>query len=159
MKRKGRITGLGAATAALLLAAASYPVPAHAAADLQRLSGLFHSEREESLLLEAMRRPPAPATPRPVSADLHLSAIIYLGPDNWVIWINGRPLRSGEQHGSLRVLKVTPAQVLLTADQGDRAGLTPIIALRPQQSYLAATGQIVDKFVGGPTTKPLLATP
>ncbi|HQS31393.1 MAG: hypothetical protein B7Y03_00310 [Polaromonas sp. 24-62-144] len=133
-------------TVVALLLACCGSGPTHAVPEVQRLSGLFHNQGEESLLIEAMTPRPAPPKPQAVVADLYLSAILYVGPQNWVIWVNGRPLRAGDQHGALRVLKVSAAQVQLTVENGEGEARTPVITLRPMQAYLASTYRVVDRI-------------
>lgn len=114
-------------------------------ADWRLLSGLFHSEAMDRVLLAEMRKPPRILAARPIDADLSLDAIVYIDPQNWTVWVNGRPLRSGDDHGSIRILSVTPRELRLTADHGDPSARLPVIALRPMQRYIAATGQVIDR--------------
>jgi hypothetical protein len=113
--------------------------------DWRLLSHVFHSEAVERLLDAEMRKPARAPTPRPIEADLSLDAIVYINAQNWTVWINGRALRSGDDHGSLRVLSVGPRELRLTAEHGDPSAKLPVIALRPMQRYIAATGQVLDR--------------
>ncbi len=108
-------------------------------------TGLFHSFADEAALVDAMAEPPALAAPRAMPADLDLQAIVYVSPQNWVVWINGRAWRAGDANDSLRILKVTPQEVRLTVDHGDPSASLPVIVLRPMQTYLAATGEVSDR--------------
>lgn len=113
--------------------------------DWRLLSGLFHSPATDRALLAEMRKPPRAPAARPIDADLSLDAIVYIDPQNWTVWVNGRALRSGDDHGSLRILSVTPRELRLSADHGDPSARLPVIALRPMQRYIAATGQVIDR--------------
>lgn len=42
---------------------------------------------------------------------LRLDGIIYTDQDSWTIWLNGRPIKSGESFDDLRILKVTADSV------------------------------------------------
>lgn len=112
----------------------------------ERLAGMFQSAADTRRLEKVLSEPARPRLPRPIEADLHLQAIVYVDTHNWVVWINGRALRSGHEHGSLRLLSVTPQEVRLTAEHGDPGSALPEITLRPMQSYLTATGRVVDRY-------------
>lgn len=42
---------------------------------------------------------------------LRLNGIIYSHPTSWTIWINSRPIKTGEMIEALQILKVTPDSV------------------------------------------------
>lgn len=80
---------------------------------------------------------------------LHLSALIYYGPQNWTLWFGDRQVRQGMEPPYLTNLRVTANYVDLSVTP--RPGASPIpVRLRPNQTFLigqlriAEGGQIVN---------------
>ena len=142
-----------AVTAAMLLTASvglataeQPPAPRKTAGD----SLLFSAEA--LALIESARRgeravPKAAATGtawRPtLPAVLHLSAIVWHAPDDWRIWLNGESFTPADAPGPVEVVRVTPDAVRL-AWHADPAGPPHRFELRPNQSYLIASGRVVE---------------
>jgi hypothetical protein len=151
--------GLPACLASTLLALA----PAAAAGPDQQTSvSVERKQPGDSLLfsrhvqdlLEAARRargtvastaPADPASPLPVAGPgaLHLSAILYEGPSDWQIWLNGRSFAQSGVAGSIEVLRVQRDSVRLRW-RGAGTRQPAEITLRPNQTYIVATGEIVE---------------
>lgn len=75
--------------------------------------------------------------------DIHLGAVMYYGPGNWTLWLQGERWTPATNRADLRVLDVEPGEV--------RLALTTVpdmppreITLRPHQTYQIATGKIVE---------------
>jgi hypothetical protein len=110
------------------------------------------SDRELGLL-EAARagrpgEPPAAvvvARPRPAppTATIHLGAILYHAPDDWRVWLNGQSFTPSGPAGPIEILKVTAERVVLAWRKGQDSPPTRI-ELRPNQTYLTASGQVVE---------------
>ncbi len=83
---------------------------------------------------------PAPAAP---AASLHLAAIVYRGPDDWRIWLNGQSFTPSMRPRAIEILQVTAEAVVLAWRTGPGASPTRV-RLQPHQSYLAASGRIVE---------------
>ena len=148
--------------AALLLAAAAGAAAAGqpmAPRKTAEDSLLFSSEL--LALIEAARRaehdaPAAAATiaragPVAMPGAIHLAAIVYHAPDDWRIWLNGRSYTPGAAPGALEILAVTAGAVRL-AWHGDPARQPQRFELRPNQSYLVASGAIVEGLRGSRRT-------
>ncbi len=146
-------------SAAPPLAAAPAEAPPAAAADAGPHKGdddafLFSSQALG--LIEAARAgeqlaavPVVRAAPTAPAASLHLAAIVYHGPDDWRIWLNGRSFTPRVRPPAIEILQVTVEAVVLAWRIGP--GASPIrIELRPHQSYLMASGRIVEGSVGSP---------
>jgi hypothetical protein len=91
---------------------------------------------------EAARRVvPAPAATPP--AIIHLSAIVYHAPDDWRVWLNGQSYTPATRPRAVEIIEVTPDAVRLTwrggAQQRPRQ-----VKLQPNQSYLVASGEIIE---------------
>jgi hypothetical protein len=164
---------LGAASAAIEVAAAEPAGPpqeavAGAARKAPGDSLLFSSQTLG--LIEQARR--GHGRPTPVAASgpglrseppappgiIHLSAILYRAPDDWRIWLNGRSFTPAARPGAIEILAVTADAVQLTwrAGAGQRARR---IELRPNQSYLLASGEIVEGRLQLPRPAPPPAPP
>lgn len=138
-----RRAGQCAALAALVFGG----MQALAAPDVATFKALFHSPAEEARLHAALTTPPPPPPPAPVRIqDVHLDAILYIAADNWVIWVNGRMVRNGDQDADVRILGVTPSSVRLTVPEPPTpARRYPAVVLRPLQSWLVNTGEVLDR--------------
>jgi hypothetical protein len=80
---------------------------------------------------------PAPA------GSLHLAAIVYQAADDWRIWLNGQSFTPAARPGPIEILKVTADRVVLAWRRDP--GAPPIrVELRPNQTYLAANGEVVE---------------
>lgn len=120
----------------LMLALCLATIAATAAASDQAASPFFTAEQLRRIGAAA---PPALGAPSP---DLiHLGAVLYYGPDNWALWLQGERWTPETDRPDLHILAVTPEQV--------RLSLTPLddgpaldITLRPHQSYNRVTQTI-----------------
>ena len=146
--------------AALLLAAAAGPAAsAEPAAARKTAEDSLLLSSELLALIEAARRAdrglPAAATTTAraglaAAPDvIHLGAIVYHAADDWRIWLNGRSYTPGAAPGALEILAVTAGAVRL-AWRGDPARPPARFELRPNQSYLVASGAIVEGPVRSP---------
>jgi hypothetical protein len=143
------------------------PAPAAGAAEPRKAAGdsLLFSHRAERLIEEARlghgRTPAVAAASRLVGtrpamppAIIHLSAIVYHAPDDWRVWLNGRSYTPAAQPRAIEILEVTADAVRLTW-RGGPEQRPPQVELQPNQSYLIASGEIVE----GKRRSPLPASP
>jgi hypothetical protein len=154
-----------ALAAALLVAPASAaraadqaePALTADAAEPRKAAGdsLLFSHRAERLIEEArlghgrtpavaatsrgVRGPPAAAPP----ATIHLSAIVYHAPDDWRVWLNGQSYTPAAQPRAIEILEVTADAVRLTWRGGSEQRPRQV-ELQPNQSYLIASGEIIE---------------
>jgi hypothetical protein len=137
------------------------------AAEPRKAAGdsLLFSNRAERLIEDARlghgRTPEVAAASRVVPARaamppaiIHLSAIVYHAPDDWRVWLNGRSYTPAAQPRAIEILEVTADAVRLTW-RGRSAQRQPLVELQPNQSYLIASGEIIE----GKLRRPLPALP
>ncbi len=81
--------------------------------------------------------------PKKSADDIHLGAVLYYGPDRWVVWLQGKRWTPETDSADMHVLAVQPGEVhLALVDVSDTAVLN--ITLKPHQTYQIATGKIVE---------------
>jgi hypothetical protein len=111
-------------------------LPVQAATDTPASSLFFTPDESKQIDALAARKAPA-------HSDIHLGAVMYYGPGDWTLWLQGERWTPMTQHGDLRVLEVEPGEVrlaLVTApDMPPRE-----ITLHSNQTYEVATGKIVE---------------
>ena len=149
------LTTAGAAPLAAEPAGTTPPVPAVVEARPRKApdnSFLFSSQALG--LIEAARAgeqlaalPRARSAPTAAADSLHLAAIVYHGPDDWRIWLNGQSFTPQARPRAIEILQVTAEAVVLAWRTGPGAGPTRI-RLQPNQSYLVASGRIVEGEAG-----------
>lgn len=128
------------------------PEPGVAVGRKQTQDSLLFS-REVQDLIEAARRnagvaagtAPADAMSRANHAQgaIHLSAILYQGPGDWQIWLNGRSFAQNGVAGPIEILRVRADSVRLQW-HGATTEQSADITLRPNQTYIVSTGEIVE---------------
>jgi len=85
---------------------------------------------EEARLQEAGNQP------------LYLGTIMYFGPKDWTIWINGAPIGPNQDFQSFQVTNITPRYVELLVPLSVQ-GMRPV-RLEPNQTFIAESGIIVE---------------
>jgi hypothetical protein len=75
-------------------------------------------------------------------ASLYLSTILYYGPDEWTIWVNGVPVGPDQDFQSFSVTSVGPNFVELLVPLSAQ-GMQPV-RLSPNQTFIAASGTVVE---------------
>ena len=103
----------------------------------------------------ACSKPPAPAGPRsraaaaieprpaPPIGTIHLGAILYHAPADWRVWLNGQSFTPTARPGPIEILKVTADRVVLAWRRSPGSAPTRV-ELQPNQTYLTASGQVVE---------------
>jgi hypothetical protein len=81
-------------------------------------------------------------TPPEHEGDIHLGAIVYYGPDDWSLWLQGEKWVPGMEHTDLRVLEVTADHVQLLW-RGENGAAQQEFTLKPNESFEIATGKII----------------
>ena len=109
---------------------------ASAAASDQTASPFFTAEQLQRIDAFA---PPAYVASSP--DIIHLGAVLYYGPDNWALWLQGERWTPETDRPDLHILAVTPEQVRLSLTPLDK-GPAQEISLRPHQSYNRITQTI-----------------
>ena len=114
------------------LASAAY------AADMPTTS-LFFSDEETKQVETLVSK----LSPKKSADDVHLGAVLYYGPDRWVLWLQGKRWTPETDSADMHVLGVQPGEVRLAlVDVSDTAVRN--ITLKPHQTYQIATGKIVE---------------
>jgi len=97
------------------------------------------ADRQARDVMAGLQSPAAPA-PEPEPPDAHLGALVYLGPDRWVLWLNGERRTPRDRGGAMRIVAVGPDRV--------RIGWTGAgayqVDLKPYQTYLGAGRTVVE---------------
>ncbi len=75
-------------------------------------------------------------------ATLYLSTIVYAGPNDWTIWINGAPVSSHQGFQAFKVTEITPNSVDLLVPLSAQ-GVRPV-HLQPNQTFITKTGVVVE---------------
>jgi len=75
-------------------------------------------------------------------ASLYLSTIVYYGPKDWTIWVNGLPISPGQDFQSFRITDIGPRFVELLVPLSAQ-GMRPV-RLEPNQSFIVKSGAVVE---------------
>ncbi|MHB1207026.1 MAG: hypothetical protein ACYCZX_15760 [Rhodospirillaceae bacterium] len=75
-------------------------------------------------------------------ASLYLSTIIYVSPQEWTIWLNGKPINSGDEFQSFKVVDISPSSVQLLVPLSAQ-GMIPV-RLGPNQTFVTRSGVVVE---------------
>lgn len=76
------------------------------------------------------------------NASLYLSSILYFGPADWVIWVNGVPIEPAQDFQAFRVTDISPSSVELLVPLS-AMGMRPV-RLGPNQTFLVKSGIVVE---------------
>ncbi len=77
------------------------------------------------------------------STALHLSSIVYSGPQTWAIWLNGRRITPNRLPENMKAVSVDKYSVRFDY-KPSRIKPAVKVRLRPNQSYLISTGKIIE---------------
>ncbi len=128
-----RIACLLAVLSLLLL-----PSPATAQASL-----FFTPEETQAIASLAQTEPrKSEQSASPGYGDISLDAILYYGPHDWTIWLQGEPWTPATNRPGLRILKVSPDRVTLKRTTGEPPTPSFKITLKPHQLWKAGTEEI-----------------
>ncbi|MCH7930823.1 MAG: hypothetical protein IH906_01235 [Proteobacteria bacterium] len=88
--------------------------------------------------------PPIRKKVRPVGpATLYLSAIVYIGPETWTIWLNGVRVTPDMRIGGIDIVSVGRDAVRLKMRV--LTNRPPVsVRLRPNQTFVAATREVIE---------------
>jgi len=76
------------------------------------------------------------------SAKLYLSTILYYGPNDWTIWVNGIAIGPRQEFQSFQITDIKPNYVELTVPLS-ALGMRPV-KLAPNQTFIVASGTVVE---------------
>jgi hypothetical protein len=75
-------------------------------------------------------------------AGLYLSTIVYYGPKDWTIWVNGVPIGPNQEFQSFQVTDINANSVQLLVPLSAQ-GMRPV-RLSPNQTFITKTGAVVE---------------
>ena len=75
-------------------------------------------------------------------ASLYLSTIVYYGPKDWTIWVNGVPIGPTQEFQAFQVTEIDPNSVQLLVPLSAQ-GMRPV-RLSPNQTFITKTGVVVE---------------
>lgn len=75
-------------------------------------------------------------------ATLYLSTILYYGPDEWTIWVNGSPITARQDFSSFEITSIGPDFVELLVPLSAQ-GMRPV-RLSPNQTFVVQSGAVVE---------------
>lgn len=75
-------------------------------------------------------------------ANLFLSSILYFGPKEWTIWVNGLPIGPHQEVDSFEVVDINSAHVEMIVPLS-ATGMRPV-RLEPNQTFISQTGVILE---------------
>lgn len=78
----------------------------------------------------------------PENVSLYLSTILYYGPKDWTIWVNGVPIGPGESFQAFKVNDITASYVEFLVPLSAQ-GMRPV-RLGPNQTFIASSGIVVE---------------
>jgi len=75
-------------------------------------------------------------------ANLFLSSILYFGPKDWTIWVNGVPIGPNHEVDSFEVFNIESTHVEMIVPLS-ATGMRPV-RLEPNQTFISQTGVILE---------------
>lgn len=114
-------------------------------ATIQRL----FKARETEAKARAVVTTKAPEEPRPVPPDIYLGALLYSGPNDWAVWVNGVKRTTRQRANDIAVVSVSPDGAELVW-LGDPRGGPKRLQLRPYQTWVGATGEVLEGVLSAP---------
>ncbi len=75
-------------------------------------------------------------------ANLFLSSILYFGPREWTIWVNGLPIGPDEDVDSFEVVDIDSSHVEMIIPLS-ATGMRPV-RLEPNQTFISQTGLVLE---------------
>ncbi|MDR3423472.1 MAG: hypothetical protein P4M13_00120 [Alphaproteobacteria bacterium] len=112
-------------------------LPARADAPALPQTSLFFTP-QESRAAEILAQKAQPAG----QGDIRLGAVMYYGPHDWTLWLQGEKWTPETSRPDLRVEEVSANEVRLSWRAEDGSGERDF-TLKPNQSYQIATGKII----------------
>lgn len=73
---------------------------------------------------------------------LYLGSIMYYGPKDWTIWINGAPIGPNQDFQAFQVTEITPRYVELLVPLSVQ-GMRPV-RLEPNQTFITESGITIE---------------
>jgi hypothetical protein len=77
-----------------------------------------------------------------VAETLYLGSIMYYGPNDWTVWINGSPISPTQDFQAFQITGISPRHVELLVPLSVQ-GMRPV-RLEPNQTFISESGIIVE---------------
>lgn len=90
--------------------------------------------------------------PNSETGDIHLGAVFYYAPDDWVLWLQGQKWTPSTAKTDIRVTSVQPDEVRVSLSSASGAPAQDIV-LKPYQTYQLSTGKVVEGSLGADPSK------
>lgn len=74
--------------------------------------------------------------------NLYVSAILYMGPGDWTVWVNGQPVAPDAPAELFEVIDVGPGYVRLAVPWGE--GGTRDVLMRTHQTFVPRRGDVLE---------------
>jgi hypothetical protein len=74
--------------------------------------------------------------------SLYLGSIVYYGPKDWTVWINGSPIGPNQDFQAFQVTEISPRYVELLVPLSVQ-GMRPV-RLQPNQTFITSSGVTVE---------------
>ncbi|MDD3287758.1 MAG: hypothetical protein PHX43_01960 [Alphaproteobacteria bacterium] len=108
----------------------------------QEERSIFFTDQELSEI-DAITAAARMGNPDSAADRVHLGAIIYSGPNNWRVWLQGNIWTPETNNQNVRIIDVTPQQVRISLASPDN-GPSKEITLRPHQTYIISIDQTIE---------------
>jgi hypothetical protein len=126
---------------ALLASTVFLPLSAHAQTAPQASSPSLFFTNDEIGRIETLAAKTPAVEPAAEQNTVTLGAIVYAGPNDWTVWLQGKRWTPATNNPHLRITNVQHDKVqLIVAPWG--SGTARDITLRPFESYSPLTGEI-----------------
>jgi len=119
--------------------ALSFSSPAQTEETPHLPTSLFFTN-EEMEIIESIAAKNPPQNTAPERGAISLGAIVYSGPDNWTIWLQGERWTPSTKHPFINLKSVEFDKVHFSVEQP--GGGAREIILRPYETYHPLTGEI-----------------
>ncbi len=101
---------------------------------------LFFTSQEAAMVETLAAKNPHPAAS---NGDVHLGAVMYYSPEDWVVWLQGERWTPETQHPDLHIIEVLPDRVRLGIALQPNLPLREV-TLRPYQTYQLSSRRVVE---------------
>jgi|GEM_PF-5184319 len=98
-------------------------------------SGSLFFTDEEVILVEGILAKSSGQDINPHSNSITLGAILFYGPGNWTVWLQGEKWTPSTRRSEIKILGVAPDHVRLSVESKDKATRKEI-RLSPHQTYV-----------------------
>lgn len=114
-----------------------------AQADTLPQASLFFTPEEVRAIEKPMEKNTAAAAQPVPMRDVSLGAVLYYGPGDWVLWLQGERWTPATQHADIHVLEVDADEVRLKLTPSPDVAAREVV-LKPYQIYQWSADKVVE---------------